>query len=164
MRLSPPCCLSPSWNRTLAYTIAARQFCEGSTLLAAACGPRPVAPRLPSRYFVNHADYGDADYGDSLLYVSQQLRLLRGVPLHSRLWAGFAGCQRAAEPALEHRDPFWPPKRAADGGSPLDPGRRRRVGRRGEKRREIRDQCAQQRQRASSSSSPASCARVLDHG
>jgi hypothetical protein len=40
------------------------------------------------------------DYGDSLLYVSQQLRLLRCVPLHSRLWAGFAECQRAAEPAL----------------------------------------------------------------
>jgi hypothetical protein len=87
------------------------------------------------------------DYGDSLLYVSQQLCLLRGVPLHSRLWAGFAGCQRAAEPALEHRDPFRPPQRAADRRGPLDAGRRRRVGRRGEKRREIGDQRAQRRHR-----------------
>jgi hypothetical protein len=36
-----------------------------------------------------------ADYGDSLPYVSQQLRLLCGVPLHPRLGAGFAGCQKA---------------------------------------------------------------------
>ena len=69
------------------------------------------------------------------------------VPLHSRLWARFAGCQRAAEPALEYRDPFRPPQRAADGGGPLDPGRRRRVGRHGEKRRKIRDQGAQRRHR-----------------
>jgi class 3 adenylate cyclase len=74
--------------------------------------------------------------------VSEQLRLPRGVPLHSRLWAGLAGCQRAAEPALENRNPFRLPQRPADEGGPLDPGGRRRIGRHGEKRREIRDRCA----------------------
>ena len=34
-----------------------------------------------------------ADYGDGLLYVSQQLPLLCGVPLHPRLGAGFAGAK-----------------------------------------------------------------------
>jgi hypothetical protein len=86
------------------------------------------------------------DYRDSLPHVSQQLPLLCGVSLHSRLWAGFAGRQRATEPVLERRDPFWPPQRAADGRGTLDPGRRR-VSRHGEKRREIRDQCAQRRHR-----------------
>jgi uncharacterized protein (TIGR02391 family) len=38
------------------------------------------------------------DYGDSLLYVSQQLRLPCGASLHSRLWAGSAGCRRTTEP------------------------------------------------------------------
>ena len=69
-------------------------------------------------------------YGDRLLDVSQQLRLLRGVPLHSRLWSRFAGCQRAAKPAREHCDPFRPPERAADGGGSLGPARHRRVRRR----------------------------------
>ena len=104
---------------------------------------RPARSRSPA---ISTA-CGDAnrawDYGDSLLDVSQQLPLLCGVSFHSRLWAGFAGRQRAAEPALEHCDPFRPPERAADGGGSLDPGGRRRVGRHGEKRREIRDQCAQ---------------------
>ena len=58
-----------------------------------------------------------------------------------------AGCQKAAEPALEHRDPFRPPQRAAGGGDPLDPGRRRRVGRHREKSRKIGDQRAQRRHR-----------------
>jgi hypothetical protein len=88
-----------------------------------------------------------AHYGDSLLYVSRQLRWSRGVRLHSRFWARFAGWQREAEPALEHRDPFRPPQRAADGGDPLDPGRRRRVGRHREKSRKIGDQRPQPRHR-----------------
>jgi hypothetical protein len=47
---------------------------------------------------------------------------------------------KAAEPTLEHLDPFRPPRRASDGEGSLDPGRRRRVSRYGEKRRKIGDQ------------------------
>src|SRR5580704_17547069 len=36
-------------------------------------------------------------HGSCLFYVSRQLRWSRGVRLHSRFWAGFAGCQRQAD-------------------------------------------------------------------
>jgi hypothetical protein len=66
--------------------------------------PKPTLIRLPAFHY----------QGWNYMTVSQQLSLPRGVPLYSRRWAGFAGCQRAAEPALEHRDPFQPP-----GGRPM---------------------------------------------
>jgi hypothetical protein len=56
-------------------------------------------------------------YGDSLLEASQQPRLPCAVPLYARLGAGFAGCQRPAEPALKRRDPFRRPERSADRGA-----------------------------------------------
>ena len=102
------------------------------------------------------------DYGDNLAYVSQQLRLPRGVSLHSGLWAGLAGRQRAAEPALEHRDPFRAFQRAADDRGPLDPvvvasvGMARSAAKSGTNARKGATV-------ASSSSSPASRARVFDH-
>ena len=49
---------------------------------------------------------------DRLLELSQQTRLPRGVPVYSRLWPELAGCQAAAKPALEHRDPFGCPTRS----------------------------------------------------
>jgi hypothetical protein len=105
------------------------------------------------------------EYGDSLLYVSRQLRWSRGVRLHSRFWAGFAGCQREAEPALENRDPFRPPQRAAGGGDPFDPGRRRAASA-GIARRAAKSEISARNGATvvNSSSSPASCARVLDRG
>jgi hypothetical protein len=39
----------------------------------------------------------------------QQPRLPLGLAVHSRLWFGFAGCEGAAEPPLERRDPFRRP-------------------------------------------------------
>jgi hypothetical protein len=81
-------------------------------------------------------------YGDSLLDFSQQRRFSPGMPLRSRLWAGFAGCKGAAEPALERCDPFGCPQRSPDGGRPFDPRRRRWVGRCSEKCCKIGDQRA----------------------
>jgi hypothetical protein len=53
---------------------------------------------------------------------------------------GLFGRQLAAEPALEQRDPFRRPERRLNGRRPLDPGRRRPVGGRGQKRSKIGDQ------------------------
>jgi len=82
------------------------------------------------------------DYGDSLLEFSQQRRLPLDVPVHSGLWARFAGCQAPAELPLERRDPFRRAKRPSDRGCRLDPSRRRGIGRRREKRSKIGDQSA----------------------
>jgi hypothetical protein len=104
------------------------------------------------------------DDGDSLPYVSQQLRLSRGVSLQLLLWAGFAGRERAAEPALEHRDPVRSSQRATDGGArsirvlaAASAGIARSAAKSGINARNGATV-------ANSSSSPASCARVLDHG
>jgi hypothetical protein len=103
-------------------------------------------------------------YGDSLLEFSKQPWIPLGVPVHSRLWTGFAGCEGAAEPPRERLDPFRRPKWLSDGGRPLDPSRHLRVGRCAEKRSKIGDQRAQWRHLRRSSSSPARWARALDHG
>ncbi len=87
------------------------------------------------------------DYGDSLLEASQQPRLPCAVPLYAPLGAGFAGCQRPAELALERRDPFRRPKRSADRGGPFNSGRHRRVDRHREKPGKIGDQRVQWRDR-----------------
>jgi hypothetical protein len=73
----------------------------------------------------------------------QQPLLPLGLTVYSRLWSGFA----AAEPPLERRDPLGRPQRAADRGRPLDPSRRRGIGRCGEKGSKIGDQRAQRRYR-----------------
>jgi hypothetical protein len=69
-----------------------------------------------------------------------------------------------AEPALEHRDPFRRLEPTPDGGGLLDPGGRHHVRRHGEKCRQIRISARNGAIVESSSSLPASCARVLDHG
>jgi len=87
-----------------------------------------------------------------------------GVPLHSRLWSGFARCQRAAEPALDYCDPFRGPERAADGGARSI---RLVVAASAGMVRSAAKSVISARNGATadnSSSSPASCARVLDHG
>jgi hypothetical protein len=104
------------------------------------------------------------EYGDSLLYVSRQLRWSRGVRLHSRFWTGFAGCQREAEPALEHRDSFGLPS-----GRPMAATRSIRVvaaASAGIARRAAKSEISARNGAAvvNSSSSPASCARVLGRG
>jgi len=43
------------------------------------------------------------------------------VRLHARLWPGFAGCERPAEPALTRRDPFRRAHRSSDDGCARDP-------------------------------------------
>ena len=78
---------------------------------------------------------------------SQQVRFPRCVHVRSRLWTGFAGCKVAAEPPLERRDPFGCPERSPDRRCPLDPSRRRLVGRCCEKGSKIGDQRAQGRHR-----------------
>jgi hypothetical protein len=89
---------------------------------------------------------GLRNYGGSLRYVSQQLRLLCGISLHLRLWAGFAALKGGRAGARASR-PIPAPERAADGGGPLGPGRRRRVRWHREKRCEVRDQGTQRRRR-----------------
>ena len=70
-----------------------------------------------------------------------------GRTVHSRLWSGFAGREGAAEPPLERRDPFRRAQRSSDRRRPLDPSRRRGIGRCGEKDSKIGDQRAQRRDR-----------------
>jgi hypothetical protein len=82
------------------------------------------------------------NYGDSLPEFSQKRQSPLGVPVHSGLWARFAGRQAPAELPLERRDPFRRAKRPSDRGCPLDPSRRRGIGRCREKRRKIGDQRA----------------------
>ena len=77
-----------------------------------------------------------------LLEFSEQRQLALGVPVHSGLWAWFAGCQAPAELPLERRDPFRRAKRPSDRRCPLDPSRRRGIGRCREKRSKIGDQRA----------------------
>jgi hypothetical protein len=108
------------------------------------------------------AFYKRGGYGDSLLVLSQQTRLPRGVPVHSRLWPGLAECQAAAKPALERRDPFACPKRSSNGGRALDPSRRCGVGRGCEKGGKIGDQRAQRRHYRQLV--VLACKMALDHG
>jgi len=77
----------------------------------------------------------------------QQPLLPLGLTVHARLWSGFAGCEGAGEPPLERRDPFRRPQRSSDRRRPLDPSRRRGIGRCGEKGSKIGDQRAQRRHR-----------------
>jgi hypothetical protein len=102
-------------------------------------------------------------YGDSLLDLLQQTRLTGGVRVHSRHWPGLAGCQAAATPALERRDPFGCPKRSSDGGRALDPSCRGGVGRACEKGGKIGISARDGATVANSSSAPAIWTRALDH-
>jgi len=78
------------------------------------------------------------------VYLNLQQPLLPlGLMVHSRLWFGFAGCEGAAEPPLERRDPFRRPQRSSDRRRPLDPSRPCGIGRCGEKGRKIGNQRAQ---------------------
>jgi hypothetical protein len=76
---------------------------------------------------------------------------------------GLRGAKRQAEPALEHRGPFRPPQRMADGGDPLN---RVVAAAAGIARRAAKSEISARNGATvvNSSSSPASCARVLDHG
>jgi hypothetical protein len=101
--------------------------------------------RASPDFLLSWLDYGDSllvDYGDSLLEFSQQRQSPLGAPVHSGLWARFAGCQAPAELPLERRDPFRRAKRPSDCRCPLDPSRRRGIGRWREERSKIGDQRA----------------------
>jgi hypothetical protein len=77
--------------------------------------------RASPDFLLSWLDYGDSllvDYGDSLLEFSQQRQLPLGGPVHSGLWARFAGCQVPAELPLERRDPLRRAKRPSDRGGP----------------------------------------------
>jgi hypothetical protein len=84
---------------------------------------------MPSRARQCGRNLSFGNYGDSLLEFSQQRQLPLGVPVHSGLWARFAACQAPAELPLERRDPFRRAKRPSDRRCPLDPSRRRGIGR-----------------------------------
>jgi PEP-CTERM motif len=102
----------------------------------------PPTAREPGKLSSSSVWRDTGGYGDSLLEFSQQPWLPLGVPVHSWLWTGLTRCQAPAELALERRDPFRCAKRQSDRRCPLDPSRRRGIGRCREKRSKIGDQRA----------------------